>query len=82
MKCLKKICKIRKVLLIGSFKTDRTVSKTQCHAVVIKPKNWKFGGCSEQQQCRIFKYQIDLKLKKTEWFSRRDYGELAITKFD
>lgn len=82
MKCLQKICEIRKVLLIGSFKSDRTVSKTQCHAVVIKPNNWKFGGCSEQQQCRIFKYQIDLKLKKTEWFSRRDYGVLAITKFD
>ena len=54
---------------------DKTASKTKRHDVGLTLKNWAFRGRSEARKRSIFGCPIDMKLKKLEVFSRREYEE-------
>ena len=60
---------------------DKTASKTKRHDVGLTLKNWAFRGRAEARKRSIFGCPIDMKLKKLEVFSRREYEEWAISKF-
>ena len=53
----------------------KTAAKAQRHGVGLALKNWAFRDRSERRKLSIFGCQIDMKLKKLEVFSRREYGE-------